>query len=143
MDTKVTQEQLFKTMEHWQKSENETISLTGQVIFKTDNPIIRLVMEIIQRDSQAHFRVQQLIKESLQSKTVTLSPEELGKIWDLLERHIKIERFLVENARDLLAKVKVSTMPVQTYLLDYLFQDEQKHDRLLEGLEKFKRGMYP
>ena len=32
---------------------------------------------------------------------------------------------------------------VQRYLLNYLIEDEQKHDRLLAQLEDFKRNLYP
>jgi len=34
-------------------------------------------------------------------------------------------------------------MVVQEYLLNYLQEDEQKHDHLLSALEKIKKGMYP
>jgi len=34
-------------------------------------------------------------------------------------------------------------MVIQEYLLNYLLMDEEKHDRMLETLEKIKSGMYP
>jgi hypothetical protein len=35
------------------------------------------------------------------------------------------------------------TSPFAKYLLEYLLTDERKHDKLLEEMEKIKKGMYP
>ena len=81
MSTKEAQEHLVKNMRNWQKVENSAVASTGAIIEKTDNPIIRLVMEIIQRDSQMHYRIQDLIADTLEGKTIALNPDEVGKIW--------------------------------------------------------------
>ena len=88
MSTKEIQEQIVDNMRRWQKIENSAVASTGMVIDKTENPIVRIVMEIIQRDSQMHYRVQELIAESLTTKTLTLTPEELADIWEMVEKHI-------------------------------------------------------
>ncbi len=139
---KEVQEELISTMESWQKVEDASIASTGRVIEKTTNPIVRLVMEIIQRDSQMHHRVQGWIAESLQ-KTVCLSPEEVGDVWGLIEEHIKIEEKTQKLAQESLEATKGSKMLVQSYLLEYLLDDEKKHSRLLERLENIQKGMYP
>ena len=51
MSTKEAQEKIVANMRRWQRVENASVASTGQIIEKTDNPIVRLVMEIIQRDS--------------------------------------------------------------------------------------------
>jgi len=79
-------------MRHWQKVENASIASTGQIIEKTGNPLIRLVAEIIQRDSLMYHRVQEFIADSLEHKAVSLNPEELTEVWGLIEHHIKIEK---------------------------------------------------
>jgi hypothetical protein len=130
-------------MQTWQKVENASIASTGRVIDKTENPIVRLVMEIIQRDSQMHYRVQEWIAESLQ-KAVSLTPEELGQVWGLIEEHIKIEKKVQALAEEALEATKNSKgMLVQTYLLEYLLEDENKHNLLLERLAGIQKGMYP
>ena len=58
MSTKEIQDQIVKNMQEWKKVENASVASTGKVIEKTENPIIRLIMEIIQRDSQMHYRIQ-------------------------------------------------------------------------------------
>ena len=96
-----------------------------------------------QRDSQMHYLVQQWIADSLESKTVNLTPEELGKIWDTIERHIELEKKSVEAAEQSLASLKGKSMVIQTYLLNYLLEDERKHNNLLASLDSIKRKMYP
>lgn len=143
MSTKEVQQQIVSNMRRWQKIENASVASTGNVIEKTDNPVVRLVMEIIQRDSQMHYRIQELIADSLESKAITLSPDELGKVWDLIEKHIELEKKTVQFANEALTALKGKKMVVQEYLLDYLLIDEEKHNKVLETLATIKKGMYP
>ena len=143
MSTKEIQEQLVANMKRWQKIEDASVASTGRVIEKTSNPLLRLVMEIIQRDSQMHFRIQELIADSLTTKSVTLTPEDLAEVWDLIEGHIRIEKSTVEMGEEALSSLKGKKMLIQEYLLRYLLDDENKHNRLLEQLESIKKGMYP
>ncbi len=141
---KEKQEKLVANMQAWQKIENASVASTGKVIEKTVNPIIRLVMEIIQRDSQMHHRVQEWIADSLTSKAVSLSPEELGEVWGMIEDHIRLEKKtqeLAQNSLDAIGGAK--GMLLQSYLLEYLLDDEKKHDALLQRLADIQRGMYP
>ena len=143
MTTKEIQEKIVSNMRRWQKVENTSVASTGKVIEKTDNPIVRLVMEIIQRDSQFHYHVQDMIADSLESKTVTLTPDELGEVWEMIESHIKLEEKTVELAQEALGALKGKKMLVQEYLLNYLLDDEMKHNKVLSNLQKIKEGMYP
>ena len=143
MTTKEIQEKITSNMRRWQKIENASVASTGAVIEKTNNPIVRLVMEIIQRDSQMHYRIQELIADSLESKTITLSPDELESVWDLIEKHILLEKKTVELANEALAALKGKKRVVQEYLLEYLLIDEEKHNKVLDSLETIKKGMYP
>jgi len=140
---KEVQEKLVATMNTWRKVENASIASTGRVIEKTENPIVRLVMEIIQRDSQMHYRVQEYIAESLQ-KSVSLSPDEVGDVWGMIEDHINLEKKTLELAQQSLEATKKSKgMLVQSYLLEYLLEDEKKHNLMLERLKDIQKGMYP
>ena len=144
MSIKEAQEKIVANMRKWQKVENASVSSTGRVIEKTNNPIVRLVMEIIQQDSQMHHRVQELIADSLTSKVITLTPDEVGSVWGLIEKHIELERKTVELAKSSLEALKGKKgMVVQNYLLEYLLKDEEKHDLILEKLNNVKKGLYP
>ncbi len=141
---KKVQEDLAAALRDWQKVENASVAMAGRVMEKTENPILRLVMEIIQRDSQMHYRVQEWIADSLDTKPVSLSPDELGQVWDLLEEHIRVEKKTIDLARTALGAIEGKRgMLVQQYLLRYLLADEEKHNRILADLEVIKGGMYP
>jgi len=137
------QEGLISNMRKWQKIEDASVSSTGQIIEKTDNPLVRMIMEIIQRDSQMHYRVQEFIADSIELKAVSLTSDELGKVWDMIERHIDLEKKTVEIAEQAIASLKGQQgMVVQEFLLSYLLQDERKHNDLLSHLDSIKRGVY-
>ena len=74
-------EQLKVTLREWQKVEDGSVENTTLILEKTQNPLIRLVMEILRQDSVMHKRVQQAILDSLEKEAFTLQPEELGEIW--------------------------------------------------------------
>jgi len=141
MSTKEIQQQIIANMKKWQKIEDATVATTGMIIEKTDNPVVHLVMEIIQRDSQMHYRLQEWIADSLESKTVTLTYDELDRIWSLIERHIELEKKTVAMAEQSLEAIKGKKMVIQEYLLNYLAEDEKKHKNLLLHLEGIKKGM--
>jgi hypothetical protein len=142
MSTKENLAKLVEILREWQHIENASIAQTSQIIDKTRNPVIRMVMEIIQRDSSMHHRVQQFIIDSVEKQAITLTPDDLAQVWGAIEGHIEAERRtgeLIMAAQKALAGTKDV---VQQYLLTYLGHDEKKHDDLLEDLSLIKRGMY-
>lgn len=143
MSTKEVRQELVDSMRHWQKIEDRSVESTGQVIAKTSNPLIRLVMEIIQRDSQMHHRVQQFIIDSLEGKPIALSTDEMGAISEMIDNHLKIEDDMVVLVDKALNDVKDRKMLVQEYLLNFLVADEKKHASMLKALDTIKKGMYP
>lgn len=143
MSTKDVQLAIIDNMKRWQKIENASVASTGKIIEKTDNPIVRMVMEIIQRDSQMHYRVQEMIADSLEGKTYALNPDELAEVWTMIEQHIELEKKTVELAEQAISALKGKKMVVQEYLLHYLLEDEEKHNHILDQLGVIKKGMYP
>ncbi|HVN23229.1 MAG TPA: hypothetical protein VMT71_04620 [Syntrophorhabdales bacterium] len=137
------QSRIADAMKQWQKMEDASLASTGRIIEKTTNPIIRLIMEIIQRDSQMHHNVEKWVAESMESATVSFTPDELRKVWTMIESHIELEEKMIDTVKKLLPALKGKRMVVQEYLLDYLLKDETKHAYLLRRLEIIKRGMLP
>lgn len=133
-------EQLKHTLRAWQKIEDDSVAHAGEIIGKTQNALIRIVMEIIQHDSVMHKRVQQAILDSLEKEAFTLQPEELAGIWDSIENHDKAEKQAIQMAEE---ACQSCPLVAQRQLLEYLIEDERKHDRLLAHLEDFKRNLYP
>ncbi len=133
-------QELISTLRRWQEIEDGSVAACSGIIDETKNPLIRLVMEIIRQDSVMHKKVQQVMIDSMEKQAISLTPEELGQIWESIERHAEMEKetiALAEKAR------KNCRLFVLRHLLTYLIEDEQKHDRLLAQLEDFKRGIYP
>jgi CheY-like chemotaxis protein len=143
MSTKELQEKLAADMKSWMKIEKQSVGSTGNIISKTDNPVIHLVMEIIQRDSLMHYRIQDFIRDTIETRPAQLDVDELVQVWDGIEKHIEIEKKTIQNAKNALEAIEGKHMVVQEYLLNYLLMDEEKHDALLETLSKIKGGMYP
>jgi hypothetical protein len=142
MSTKENLAKLVEILREWQHIENASVAQTAQIIDKTQNPVIRMLMEIIQRDSAMHHRVQQFIIDSVEKQAITLTPDDLAQVWGAIEAHIEAERKtedLIMAAKKALAGTKDV---VQQYLLAYLGHDEKKHDDLLQDLSLIKRGMY-
>ena len=120
-------EDLVEQMRHWQRIEDASVASTGRVIEQTDNPLIRLVMEIIQSDSQMHHRVQAFIANSLDREAIALTPDQLTEVWSSIEKHIEIERQMVRYVEEALDSIRGRKMIVQEYFLNYLHNDEKKH----------------
>lgn len=137
---KENNENLLRALKEWIDLEEQSIASLREVINSLDNPLISLVLQIIQSDSALHKRVQQFIVDSLEKQAITLSPDDLAKFWGGIEKHLELERKAVKLAQE--AKVN-STNFVHKYLINYLLTDELKHDQLLDQLENIKRGIYP
>jgi hypothetical protein len=133
-------ENLLKILKEWQDVEDESVKSTGNIISKTDNPVVKQVMEIIRQDSAMHRKVQQLIIDTFEKEAIKLTPEELGDVWELVENHIELEKETVRLAEE---ARKNSKNFVVRYLLGYLMTDEQKHNEILAQMEDIKAGIYP
>lgn len=137
---KETNEKLVATMKQWQTIEDDSIKSTTEIIKKSENPLVHLVMEIIRQDSVMHRRVQQLIIDHFEKKPITINPDELASFWDMVEEHDEMEKKTIKLAEEALEN---TNSQLAKYLLEYLLTDEKKHDSLLEEMEKIKKGMYP
>jgi F0F1-type ATP synthase delta subunit len=133
-------DEMVNLLTAWQKLELHALETTARIIHETSNPLIREVMQIIRNDSLQHHRVQQFLIDSFTKQAVSLTPEELAKIWQLIEEHDAVEKKTIKLAQELTEKCR---FPVQKALLRYLLADEQKHEELFEHLGEVKKGMYP
>ncbi len=143
MSVKEKQEALVKTMKQWQQLENNAVAQTAKIMTEAQHPLIRLVMEVIQRDSNMHHRVQQMIVDATEGQFVEINPDDLVDVWDSIENHIQIEKKTIEMAQASLAALEGTSKTVlQQYLIKYLMTDEEKHESMLADLEMIKRGMF-
>jgi hypothetical protein len=85
-----------------------------------------------------HHRVQQFLIDSVTRKDVTVTREDVAKVWEKIEEHDKHEKQTIKLAEELRAE---AWSPVHKQFLDYLLTDEKKHEELLAQLEDMKTGM--
>jgi hypothetical protein len=137
---KEMQEKLLDVMKKWQVIEDKSVKSTSAIATKTNNPIIKQIMDIIRQDSAQHRKVQQLIIDSLEKEAFHLTPEELGEVWGMVEEHIELEKETVRMANE---ARRNSNQLLHRYLIGYLLIDETKHNQILEQMEDIKRGIYP
>ena len=131
-------DKLVGTLRKWQGIERKAIDSCAAIMEKTDNPLIRQMMEIIRNDSVQHHRVQQFMIDMITRTPVKLSREDLAEVWGQIEAHDELERQTIELAKELLEE---TTEPIHKILLNYLLTDEEKHDGILGELEKLKTHM--
>jgi len=139
MSTREMQEQLVECLKQWQKIENATITVTGGMLETTRHPVVTLLIELIQRDSQMHHRVQQMIIDSLLATVAAVAPGDLEEVWEKLESHMAMERESVRLAQQCLEMLRDQGMPEQELLLTYLHLEESKHERLLDMLAEARQ----
>ena len=140
MESAEKKEQFLVDLDKWQKMESLSAKTCAEVKKRTDNALIKMIAEIIRRDSESHIEVLELIRESLTKEALHLTPDELAEIWDLMEGYHKIERKSVDIAQE---AIRDSRLFEIRYLLTYLLEDESKHLKLLDQLDDFKRSLFP
>lgn len=131
-------EHMVAVLRRWQEVERQSVSILTEIMEKSQNPFVGLLMEIIRQDSLTHHRVQQFLIDSVTVSAPSLSREELVEVWDMIEKHDAGERQALELAKRLLDE---AWTPVQKQLLSYLLKDEAKHDELLEQLGEMKKQL--
>lgn len=133
-------ERFLADVDKWQKMESLSVKTCKEVQKRTENPLLKMIAEIIRRDSESHIDVLKLIKNSLTKEALHLTPDELMEIWDLVDGYHKIEQKSVEIAQE---AIRDSRLFEIRYLLTYLLEDESKHLILLNHLDDFKRSLFP
>ena len=140
MDLTADEKVLLEILRRWQKAENAAVGLSAKVIEGAANPLIRLVAEIVQGDSLLHHRVQQMLIDDIERKTISEpGDEEFEKVWVDLTDAIQIEDKFIDWGEKALDSLKASGNRLQVFLLTYLLEAERQHKSMLEGLKKLRQ----
>src|SRR5512134_1330011 len=113
MKTKEIRQDLVKRMRYWQEVERTSVASTAAVLEKTNHPLLRLVMEIIKRDSELHERIQQFIVDAVETKPVTLTPDDLADISAPLDHHLRLEDQMAEAVNASLENIRGHKMLIE------------------------------
>ncbi|MEW6054867.1 MAG: hypothetical protein AB1552_13980 [Nitrospirota bacterium] len=137
--TKITEEKLLHLIEDWYKLEDQTIKFAEDMMKKSDNAFIKVVMEIIKHDSQKHKIMQQFVIDALTKEAVHLAPQELIPLADILEKHIQAEAKSMGMAH-------ACSTESRNYFVDFIISsltdDETKHHNMLKTLDHLKGAVY-
>ncbi len=140
---KEQQEQIASTMKDWKLLEKRSAESIDKVKAKCANPLICLMMDIIENDAMVHERLQELIISSLQKQQITLSLDEVGDVIELIREHTRIKGEMIRKTEAMLVHLKDKSLRIQEFLLKTIIADEKKHKEMLEGVEKIRQGLYP
>jgi len=137
--TKKTEAKLVQLMKDWRKLEDQTIKYSEDLEKKSDNPFVKVIMEVIKLDSQKHKIMQQFVIDALTKEAVHLSPQELIPLAKVLDKHIEAE------AKSMGMANACSTQS-RNYFVDFivsaLTDDEIKHHNMLKTLDHIKSAVY-
>jgi predicted polyphosphate/ATP-dependent NAD kinase len=136
-------EQIASSMTDWKLLEQRSAESIEKVKAKCGNPLICLMMDIIENDARIHERLQELIMSSLQKQSITLSLDEVGEVIELIREHTRIKGEMIQKTESVLDRLKDKSLRIQEFLLKTIIADEKKHKEMLEGVEKIRQGLYP
>jgi len=131
---------LARIMKDWKALEDKTISLSEDLLKKSDNDFVKVIMEIIKLDSEKHKIVQDFIIDHLTKKAARLTPQELIPLSGILEKHIQAEAKSMNCAQNTIEKSRDFFV---NFMVRYLLADEVKHHEMLVQLDQFKSQVYP
>jgi hypothetical protein len=137
------QQRIVSTIRDWGLLERESSESIEQVKARCSNPLVFLVMDIIENDSRLHKRLQEFIINALEHEPLTLSPDEVDELIGLIHKHARLKARMVEKVESTMEMTKDKSLGIQEFLLKTLLADEKKHKEMLEGIEKVMQGLYP
>ncbi len=130
------QDRLIEEMNHWQRMEREAITHAGGAVAKTEHAVIRLMMEIVQQDSEMHQRLQGLVvRHRLFEEPLPPPGESLGELKSMVVKSRQAVKRMIEIMDNVFTLVNGEKASLLKALLQYLRSDERKHFLLLQDLE--------
>jgi len=141
--TREQEQRIVSTIREWGLLEEESSESIEQVKARCSNPLVFLVMDIIENDVGLHKRLQEFIVNSLEHEPLTLSPDEVDEVIELIRNHTRLKARMVEKVEQTMEMTKDKSLGIQVFLLKTLLADEKKHKEMLEGIEKLMQGLYP
>ena len=140
MAMKHTGEQLAKVLKEWYSLEDQTIKLAEDLMKKSDNSFVKVIMEMIKRDSEKHKIMQQFAIDNLTKEAFHLTPQELIPLGEVLEKHVQAEAKSMGLANE---AIIMSRDYFTNFIVSYLMADEIKHHEMLTKLDHIKGQVHP
>ena len=125
---------LITILELWQNIEQSTIQATGVLLNKVEDRVLKAFIGDIRGDSRKHKELLDLVLRIEKNDEAFLDNDAKTVLEEFILIHGKLEEHAVEIAE--VAKEK-ATHPLSRLILDYILQDEKKHDHLIDSLREF------
>jgi len=132
-------EDLERLIESWKGRQEETGRNARALHDKTESYFVQIMTNAIRQDAEKHEQILKAVLDCMDC-TVTITPDELGELSELLEAHLDVERKTEELAQ---VALKKRQHYITTYLLKYLLEDEKKNFALMKLLNEFKGKIHP
>ncbi len=132
-------EDLERLIERWKARQEETGRNARALHDKTESYFVQIMANAIRQDAEKHEQILKAVLDCMDC-TVTITPDELGELSELLDAHLDVERKTEELAQ---VALKKRQHYITTYLLKYLLEDEKKNFALMKLLNEFKGQIYP
>ena len=133
-------EQFLADLYEWHSAESDTVVKCFEIQKKTNDILVNLVAEIIQRNSKTHIQVLSLLHEESTKKAISPTPDELGRIWDLVESYEETERKSKDMAEKVICSDRIFAIK---QLFVYMVEDESRNLTFLNQLKDFGRRLDP
>src|SRR4030043_2441951 len=121
-------EELAKILKEWYALEDQTIKFAEDLMSKSNNSFVKVIMEMIKRDSEKHKIMQQFAIDHLTKEAFHLTPQELIPLSEVLEKHIQAEAKSMGLAN---SAITMSRDYFTNFIVSYLMADEIKHHEML------------
>ncbi|MDH5806809.1 MAG: hypothetical protein QXW62_05450 [Candidatus Methanomethylicaceae archaeon] len=95
--------------------------------------IIRALIEIVSMDSEKHSMLYKSIMKLITDVPPFISEDDLKRISSEIDRHIKLERQMIDKTKELIDKTEDIRIKL---LLSAIIDDEFKHHKLLMSIRK-------
>lgn len=133
-------EELAKILQDWYALEDQTIKFSEELMKKSDNSFVKVIMEMIKRDSEKHKTMQQYAINHLTKEATKLDQQDLIPLSDILDKHVAAEAKSMGLANIAMTKSKDF---FTNFIISYLMSDEIKHHEMLTRLDHIKGQLYP
>jgi len=122
----------LKLMADWQAVEERMVGYAEDEKAKSQHPVIRAVLDILELDAQKYCRLQQMVAESVKKEALHLSPEELQALSAHINKRLEMEERTLALAEKAAEKSQVF---FPRYLLQYLISSLKKENALLRQFD--------
>jgi len=125
----VSKDELVGFLKKQNKIENEIVDSINGALGEIGNPAVKGVLKGISLDSVKHAEMYDAAVMLLTSVSRALSQEHLDKQRDVVEKHIRMERELIEKISDVIPTIENEKVKL---LLNAILLDEKRHHALLK-----------